>query len=207
MSLVTWGIFIFHIIRSIFKLEVTFLANESIIAQKQAVVSETVEKFENSVSTIIVNTRGLTVGEDTKLRKDLREAGVEFHVIKNSMLRRAADELGYEGLEDVFKGPTAVAFSSEDVSAPAKILRDAAKENDQIEIKGGIVEGNTIDLEQIDAIAELPSRDDLLSMVASAVKAPIRKTAQTFNALAQNPLRDAMLTIKALAEKKDEDAA
>lgn len=183
------------------------MANEQIIEQKKAIVAQTVELFENSVSTIIVNTRGLTVEEDTKLRKDLREAGVEFHVIKNSMLRRAANEIGYEGLDEVFTGPTAVAFSSEDVAAPAKILRDAAKENDEIEIKGGIVEGNPINIDAIDKIAELPSREDLLSMVASGLKAPIRKTAQTFNALAQNPLRDAMLTIKALAEKKEEDAA
>lgn len=183
------------------------MANEQIIGKKKQVVSETVEKMKNSVSTIVVDSRGLTVLEDTELRKQLREAGVEFHVIKNSMLRRAADELGYEGMEDVFKGPSAVAFSTEDVSAPAKILSDFAKENETLVLKGGVVEQTPISVDQISAIANLPSKEELYAMVASVIKAPIRKTAGVFGALAKNPLRDTMLTIKALQEKKEEDAA
>lgn len=183
------------------------MANENIIAKKQQAVDELVEKFENSASAIIVSTRGLTVSEDTKLRSDLRESDVEFQVIKNSLLRRAADKLGYENMDEVFTGPTAVAFSPEDVAAPAKVLRDAAKENDVIVLKGGVVEQNPVGASQISAIADLPSKEELYSMLASAVQGPIRKTAGAFNALAENPLRDAMLTIKALSEKKDDEGA
>lgn len=184
------------------------MANEQILAQKQTVVDKTVTLLDDSVSTMIVNYRGLKVDEINDLRKQLRDADVEMHVIKNTMLRRAAAELGMdEALNDIFTGPTAVAFSKEDVSAPAKILVDFAKEHSALELKAGIVEGNLIGEDQIETIASLPSRDDLLSMVASAVQGPIRKAAYTFKGLADQPLRKTMLTIEALAEKKDEEAA
>lgn len=185
-----------------------FVANVDIIAEKKTVVDNTAKLLDNSVSTIIVNYRGLTVDEINDLRKQLREEGVEMHVIKNSMLRRAAAQLNMDDkLNDIFRGPTAVAFSNEEVSAPAKVLVDFAKDHEALDIKAGVVEGNLIGEDEIKVIASLPSRDDLLSMVASAVQGPIRKAAYTFKGLADQPLRKTMLTIEALAEKKDEEAA
>lgn len=179
-----------------------------VLNAKKQFVTEMAEKFEKSASVIVVNTRGLNVAEDTELRKQLREEGVELRVVKNTMLRRATDEAGIdEEIKEIFTGPTTVAFSYDDVSAPAKVLKEFAEDNDQIVLKGGLVEGNVISVDQIDAIAELPSRDELYSMLASALKGPARKTAQAVNAMAEQPLRNAMLTLQALAEKKEEDAA
>ena len=96
--------------------------SEKIIAKKAAIVDEVAEKFQSAVSVVVVDYRGLTVEQVTNLRKDLREAGVEMRVIKNTYLKRAADKVGYEGLDETFTGPTAVAFSSEDVVAPARII-------------------------------------------------------------------------------------
>ena len=107
-----------------------------------------------------------------ELRKQLREAGVEFQVIKNTMTRRAAAAAGIEGLDPMLVGPTAIAFSKEDVVAPAKILSKFAKEHEQLEIKGGLVEGKVVGLDEIQALADLPSREGLLSMLLSVLQAP-----------------------------------
>ncbi|MED9787697.1 MAG: 50S ribosomal protein L10, partial [Latilactobacillus curvatus] len=96
--------------------------SETIIAKKAQIVDTVVEKFNSAVSIVVMDYRGLTVEQVTELRKQLREAGVQMEVVKNTYLRRAADKAGYEGLDDTFTGPTAVAFSNEDVVAPAKII-------------------------------------------------------------------------------------
>ena len=116
--------------------------SEAAIAQKQLLVEELTTKIQESASVVVVDYLGLTVEQVTELRKQLREAGVEMKVIKNSLMVRAAVAAGLEGMESIFKGPTAVAFSSEDVVAPAKIMAEFAKTADKLEIKGGIVEGN-----------------------------------------------------------------
>ena len=115
--------------------------SEAIIAKKAAIVDEVSEKFTAAASVVVVDYRGLTVDEVTRLRKQLRDANVEMKVIKNSILSRAAKKAGLEGLDEVFTGPTAVAFSNEDVVAPAKIMDEFAKEAKALEIKGGIIEG------------------------------------------------------------------
>jgi large subunit ribosomal protein L10 len=160
--------------------------SEATIAKKQAIVDETVEKFNNAASAVIVSSRGLTVEQDTNLRKNLREAGVELKVIKNSILKRAAEKAGLEGLDEVFAGPTAVAFSNEDVVAPAKIIAEFAKEADKLEIKGGIIEGKVSSVEEIKALASLPSRDGLLSMLLSVLQAPVRNVAYAVNAVVES---------------------
>lgn len=179
------------------------MANPKNIELKQQVVAETVELIDNAASIVVVDSRGLTVAEVTELRKNLRDAGVSMHVIKNTMLRRAVSELGLEIDEDVFKGPSAIAVSKEDVAAPAKILVDAAKDLDNLQLKGGIVEGNPVTVEQLDAVAKLPSREDLLSMVASALQAPISGLAGSLNQVAQSPLRGIMAGLTELADKTD----
>ncbi len=166
--------------------------SEEIIAKKAAIVDEVAEKFQSAVSVVVVDYRGLTVEQVTNLRKDLREAGVEMRVIKNTYLKRAADKVGYEGLDETFTGPTAVAFSSEDVVAPARIMAKYAEDIEALEIKGGMIEGKVASLEEINALAKLPNREGMLSMLLSVLQAPVRNFAYA---------------VKAVADSKDEDAA
>ncbi|MEK4883248.1 50S ribosomal protein L10 [Bacillus sp. FSL W8-0223] len=162
------------------------------IEKKKQIVEEITEKFKNSVSTIVVDYRGLNVAEITELRKQLREAGVEFKVYKNTLTRRAAEAAELTEINDVLTGPNAIAFSNDDVVAPAKILNNFAKENEALEIKAGVIEGKVVSLDEIKALAELPSREGLLSMLLSVLQAPIRNFA---------------LAAKAVAEQKEEQGA
>jgi len=164
----------------------------SAIETKQLIVDEISNKLRTSVSTIVVDYRGLSVAEVTELRKQLREAGIEFKVYKNTMTRRAADAAELSGLNEALTGPNAIAFSNEDVVAPAKILNDFAKKHEALELKAGVIEGNVATVEEIKALAELPSREGLLSMLLSVLQAPIRNLA---------------LVTKAVAEQKEEQGA
>ena len=166
--------------------------SEAIIAKKAQQVSEVAEQFKNATSVVVVDYLGITVEQATNLRTELRNAGVQFAVVKNSILTRAAKEAGLEGMDDVFKGPSAVAFSNEDVVAPAKILADFAKKVEALEIKAGVIEGKVSSKEEIEALAKLPNREGLLSMLLSVLQAPVRNTA---------------LAIKAVADQKDGAAA
>ncbi len=157
--------------------------SEAIIAKKAALVEEVTEKFKAAASVVIVDYRGLTVDEVTRLRKQLRDANVEMKVFKNSTLSRAAQAAGLEGLDEVFTGPTAVAFSNDDVVAPAKIIDEFAKDAKALEIKGGIIEGKVSTLEEIIALAKLPNREGLLSMLLSVLQAPVRNVAYAVNAV------------------------
>lgn len=164
----------------------------SVIEQKTLIVNEIAEKLKNSKSTIVVDYRGLTVGEVTELRKQLREAGIDFKVYKNSMVRRAADAAELSGLNEALTGPNAIAFSNDDVVAPAKILNDFAKTHEALELKAGVIEGNLATVEEVKALADLPSREGLLSMLLSVLQAPIRNLA---------------LAAKAVADQKEEQGA
>jgi large subunit ribosomal protein L10 len=164
----------------------------AIIEQKKQLVVEIADKFKASQSAVVVDYRGLTVAEVTELRKQLREAGVEFKVYKNSLTRRAAESVELSGLNDSLTGPNAIAFSTEDVIAPAKILNDFAKKHEALEIKAGVIEGNVATAEDVKALAELPSREGLLSMLLSVLQAPIRNLA---------------LAAKAVADQKEEQGA
>ncbi|MCB4999534.1 50S ribosomal protein L10 [Streptococcus mutans] len=166
--------------------------SEASIAKKAELVDAVAEKMKAAVSIVVVDSRGLTVEQDTVLRRNLRESAVEFKVIKNSILRRAAEKADLEGFDDIFTGPSAVAFSNEDVVAPAKIINDFAKDAEALEIKGGAIEGAVSTKEEIQALAALPNREGLLSMLLSVLQAPVRNVAYA---------------VKAVAEIKDEDAA
>ncbi|MDW0116736.1 50S ribosomal protein L10 [Sporosarcina thermotolerans] len=163
-----------------------------VLEAKQAVVEEISGKLKSAVSVVVVDYRGLNVGQVTELRKQLRDAGIDFKVYKNSMSRRAAESAGLEGLNEHLTGPNAIAFSTEDVVAPAKILNDFAKKNDKLEIKAGVIEGQIASVEEVKALAELPSREGLLSMLLSVLQAPMRNFA---------------LATKAVAEQKEEQGA
>jgi large subunit ribosomal protein L10 len=164
----------------------------AIIEVKKQIVDEIAGKLKESKSTIVVDYRGLSVAEVTELRKELREAGVEFKVYKNSMTRRAAEAAELADLNASLTGPNAIAFSTEDVVAPAKILNEFAKKHEALEIKAGVVEGNIVTVEEIKALADLPSREGLLSMLLSVLQAPIRNLA---------------LAAKAVADQKEEQGA
>ena len=159
--------------------------SEAAIAKKESLVQAAAEKFESAASVVIVDYRGLTVEEVTNLRKQLREAGVEMKVIKNSILSRAAKKVGLDGLDEVFTGPTAVAFSNDDVVAPAKIIDEFAKDAKALEIKVGVIEGKVSSVEQITALAKLPNREGLLSMLLSVLQAPVRNVAYAVKAVAE----------------------
>ncbi|MDK4458945.1 50S ribosomal protein L10 [Enterococcus faecalis] len=159
--------------------------SEAAIAKKETLVQAAAEKFESAASVVIVGYRGLTVEEVTNLRKQLRDAGVEMKVIKNSILSRAAKKVGLDGLDEVFTGPTAVAFSNDDVVAPAKIIDEFAKDAKALEIKGGVIEGKVSSVEQITALAKLPNREGLLSMLLSVLQAPVRNVAYAVKAVAE----------------------
>ncbi|MDQ0209256.1 50S ribosomal protein L10 [Alkalicoccobacillus murimartini] len=163
-----------------------------VIDAKKQVVSDIATKLRESQSTVVVDYRGLSVSEVTELRKQLRDSGVEFKVYKNSMTRRATAETELTALDEQLVGPTAIAFSKEDVIAPAKILNEFAKKHEALEIKAGVIEGQVASLEQIKALAELPSRDGLLSMLLSVLQAPVRNFA---------------LATKAVADQKEEQGA
>ena len=162
------------------------------IETKTLQVEEITAKFQAAASVVVVDYRGLTVSQVTELRKQLREAGVEFKVYKNSLTRRAAEKAGVEAINEFLTGPNAVAFSNEDVVAPAKIINDFAKKNEALEIKAGIIEGTIASVEDVKALAELPSREGLLSMLLSVLQAPVRNFA---------------LATKAVAEQKEEQGA
>ncbi|MFE4714442.1 MULTISPECIES: 50S ribosomal protein L10 [Paenibacillus] len=167
------------------------MANAKVIQAKQDAVDVVTAKFKGSVTTVVADYRGLNVAQVTELRKQLREAGVDFQVLKNTLLRRATAAAELTELDEVLTGPTAIAFSETDAVAPAKILNEFAKKNDALKLKGGVVEGRVIDADQIKALAELPSRDGLLSMLLSVLQAPVRNFA---------------LAVKAVAEKEEQSA-
>lgn len=144
---------------------------------KKQIVADLVEKFKNSPAVVVVDYRGVSVAQITKLRKELREAGVEYRVVKNTLLTIAAKEAGMEDITTTFKGVTAVAFAKDDVVAPAKIIGKFIKDNKVMEMKGGILEGKVIDAEAVVALGELPSKEVLLAQVASCFQAPIQRLA------------------------------
>jgi len=164
----------------------------SAVEQKKQIVTDIADKLRASKSTIVVDYRGLTVSEVTELRKQLRDAGIEFKVFKNTLTRRAAEAAELSGLNDALTGPNAIAFSNEDVVAPAKILNDFAKKHEALEIKAGVIEGNVATVEEVKALADLPSREGLLSMLLSVLQAPMRNFA---------------LATKAVADQKEEQGA
>ncbi len=167
------------------------MANAKVIQAKQEAVDVVTAKLRGNATTVVADYRGLNVAQITELRKQLREAGIEFSVLKNSLLRRATAATDLTELDEILTGPTVVAFGGEDVVAPAKILNDFAKKNDALKLKGAVVEGKVVSVEQIKALAELPSRDGLLSMLLSVLQAPVRNFA---------------LAVKAVADKDEQSA-
>jgi large subunit ribosomal protein L10 len=155
-----------------------------IMELKGQVVSEIAEKLEKSSSTVIVDYRGLTVEEVTELRKKFREAGVEYKVYKNTLVRRAAKQVGINDLNDeTLVGPNAIAFGYEDPVAPARVISDFMKDHPKLELKMGIVEGEFYGKDQIEEFSKIPSREVLIAKLLGSLKAPVSNFAYLIDAL------------------------
>lgn len=150
---------------------------------KEAKVSEIREKMEKAQGIIFAKYQGLTVEEDTELRKALREAGVEYKVYKNTLTTLAAKELGFDGIVDALEGPLSVAFGYEDPTVPAKVLNDFAKNHKKLELVAGIVQGEIFDEAKVKQLATIPSREVLIAKLLGSFKAPLSNLAYLLNAI------------------------
>ena len=161
------------------------MASEKILQQKQQMVAELAEKFKTAASGVLVDYCGLSVAEDTELRNKLREAGVEYSVVKNTLTKRAANAAGFSDFDEILAGPTALAFSFDDVVAPAKVLAEFAKTHEVMSIKAGFMDGKAMSVEEVDALAKIPSKDTLYAMLAGGLNATIAGLARALNAIAE----------------------
>ena len=172
-------------------------------ADKVAAVAEMKENLSRSQGAVLADYRGLNVKQVTELRRQLREAGVEYKVVKNTLTIIAAKELGLDDLSQYLVGPTAIAFGYEDPVAPAKVLSDFAKDNKALELKAGVLNGEVIGLDEVKALAELPSREQLLAQVLRGMQAPI---AGMVNVL-QGTIRNFVYALEAIRKQKEEAGA
>ena len=170
------------------------MPSNAVLEAKKAKVEKLTEIIKNSVSGVLVDYKGINVEEDTKLRKELREAGVNYFVEKNTMLLRAFKECGIEGFEEALNGTTALAVSNDDQTAPARILGKFAEKagDEKFNLKAGYVEGEVYDQAGVVALSKIPSKDTLLAQLVGSLQGPMQKLAAT---------------IKAVADKKSEEAA
>ena len=153
------------------------MASEVILKQKEEEVKKLAEKFKDAKLVLLTDYRGITVEDVTSLRNNLRDAKSEYKVIKNNIIRRALDTNGENGLDSVLEGPTAVVIADEDYLAPLKAIYNFSKDNEYYKIKGGIVEGKVLTTEELITLAKLPSRQELLGMLAGALLSNISKLA------------------------------
>ncbi len=152
---------------------------------KQPIVEEIKESLNDAKTVVLVDYRGLTVEQDTKLRKSLREAGIIYKVYKNTMVKLAIDGTEFDSIKDNLEGPTAVAISKTDATAAARVLAKFAKENPALEIKAGIVEGTYYDAAGISKIATIPSREELISKFLGSIQSPITNFARVIKQIAE----------------------
>ena len=152
---------------------------------KQPIVQEISENIKDAQSVVVVDYRGLTVAEDTQLRKQLREAGVTYKVYKNTLVNRAIEGTEFAGLAEVLEGPSAFAISTTDATAPARVLAKFAKTAPALEMKAGVVEGTFYDAAGMAAIASIPGREELLSRLLGSMQSPVTNLARVLNQIAE----------------------
>ena len=167
------------------------MPSANVLEQKKQVVAELVETLKSAQAGVLVDYRGITVEEDTRLRTKLREAGVEYKVVKNTLTRFAANEVGFQDLDEQLNGPTALAISTTDAVAPAKVISDFAKEVEALQIKAGFVDGKVISLDEVMQLANTPSREVLIAKIMGSLNAPISKLVRTLQALVDNGVEPA----------------
>ena len=165
-------------VRTFYFSEVTFMPNAKVLENKKAIVDALSEKIQNSTSAVFVDYKGITVAQDTALRNQFREANVEYAVVKNTLTRFAANKAGYSQFDELLNGTTAMACTTGDPIAPARIVCEFAKKNKNVlSIKGGLVEGSVLTAEQLNSFGELPSKDALIAQVLGTFLAPISSLA------------------------------
>ncbi len=161
------------------------MPSQKILDTKKEVVAALVADFKDAKSFVFLDARGLTVLQDTAMRADLRNSKLSYTVVKNTTLAIAFKELGVAGLEEYFKGPTAIAFSKEDMIAPAKIMKQYADKFEKLSIKGGVLEGNAITAADVNAVASIPSKEVLYGQIVYGLISPITKLAMLLNAIVE----------------------
>ena len=175
------------------------MPNATVLEQKKAVVAGLAESMKNAQAGVLADYKGINVADDTKLRQTLRAAGVEYKVVKNTLLTFAVKEIGFDAMTDVLSGTTALAYSNTDMVAPAKILSEYAKKSGgKFTIKAGFVEGKVIEPKEVTALAELPSKEQLIANMLAGFNAPISGFVNVLNA----NLRGLAVVLNAIAEKK-----
>ena len=181
------------------------MPSEKVLEAKKAQVVELVDVLKNATTGVLVDYRGLSVEEDTKLRNNLRAAGVKYFVVKNTLLRLAANQTGLEDLDSILHGPTALAVS-DDAVAPAKVLADFAKENDTLEIKSGFMDGKVLSLDEINTLAKTPSKETLIAKIMGSLNSPISGLARLLSTIAEGGVEIADLIAKKAGEAVAEEA-
>lgn len=159
------------------------MPNAKVLEQKQKLVAELSEKLGKAITGVVVDYSGTTVADDTALRKELRENNVEYFVVKNTLLGRAVEGTELEGMKEVLEGTTAIALSNEDYTAAARILCNFAEKHENFKVKSGFLDGKLVDVETIESLAKLPSKEVLLATVCSAFQAPIAAFARAVQAI------------------------
>ncbi|MDO4487143.1 MAG: 50S ribosomal protein L10 [Bacillota bacterium] len=153
--------------------------------QKQLIIDEIKDKFERAESAVVIDYIGITVAQADAMRKKLREADVDYTVYKNTLVKRAIAGTKYEALSEVLEGPSGLAFSYNDATAPARVLNESIKEFKKMEFKGGVVEGDVYNKEEIQAIASIPSREVLISKFMGSIQSPIANFARVVSQIAE----------------------
>ena len=152
---------------------------------KQPIVAAIAEDVKDAASVVLVDYRGLTVAQDTELRKQLREAGIIYKVCKNTMMKRAFEGTDFAGLNEYLEGPSAIAISKDDATAPARIICKFAKGAEKFEVKAGVVEGTVYDVAGVQELSKIPSREELLSKFLGSIQSPITNFARVLNQIAE----------------------
>ncbi len=185
------------------------MPSAKVLEQKKQLVAELAEKMKNASSGVLVDYKGINVADDTALRAEMRKNGVDYKVIKNTLIRFAAKEAGLEGLDEFLEGTTALAISADDVIAPAKVVNEFAKKNEDIyNIKAGFMDGKVVSVEEIKALADLPSRDVLLGRLVGSLQGPIFGLALVLKAIAEKVEKEGPVDASApTAEAPAEEAA
>ena len=155
------------------------------VEEKQPIVDKIAEEIKDAQSVVLVDYRGLTVAQDTELRKQLREAGVIYKVYKNTLMKRAFEGTDFAQLDNLLDGPSAIAISKEDATAPIRVLNNVAKEAEALEFKGAVVEGTLYDIDGIKSLASIPSREELISKLLGSLQSPITNLARVLNQIAE----------------------
>ena len=151
---------------------------------KQIIIDEIKGKLDGAQSAVVIDYMGISVAEADAMRKKLREANVDYTVYKNTLVKRAIEGTEFAGLAEVLEGPSAIAISKDDATAPARVLNEVIKEYKKMEFKAGVVEGNFMDKNAIQAVADIPSRDVLIAKFMGSIQSPIGKAVRTFQAIA-----------------------